>query len=315
MVREIFFTNCTMCRKETPSSYFLPTKNMCYPGHIVPVCNDCVKDLMGELDSEGLWERIDKICQYLDIPFIPEKIMPLLEQNQKDGFLTYAKLFQQEQYQDITWGEYQEYYRQLKEESRLQSIVPGANAARIEELKGKWGYNYDEEELEYLEKLYQGLLNTQNVNGFLQTDQAIKLCKVSLQIDSRIREGTDFDKLLGSYEKLVKVADFTPKNVKNANDFDSVGEIFAYLEKTGWENKFYDGVTRDIVDGTMSNIQKYCRRLYVGESGMGDEIQRRIESLKISQTLEDEDYGLDEDYSETNKFDFESVDEEFQEDI
>ena len=66
---------------------------------------------------------------------------------------------------------------------------------------------------------------TQNVSGALQMDQALKVCKISLELDSRIREGVDFDKMLASYEKLVKAAEFTPKNVKNAGDFDSIGEL------------------------------------------------------------------------------------------
>jgi len=77
---------------------------------------------------------------------------------------------------------------------------------------------------------------------------------ISLELESRIRAGVDFDKLLSSYDKLVKVAEFTPKNVKNANDFDSVGELIKWLEKRGWKNKFYDGVTRDVIDETIKNI-------------------------------------------------------------
>jgi hypothetical protein len=59
---------------------------------------------------------------------------------------------------------------------------------------------------------------------------------------------------LTSYDKLVKTAEFTPKNVKNINDFDSVGELIKWLEKKGWHNTFYDNVTRDVVDETMKNI-------------------------------------------------------------
>ena len=32
-------------------------------------------------------------------------------------------------------------------------------------------------------------------------------------------------KQTSGYEKLVKAAQFTPKNVKNAGDFDSIGEL------------------------------------------------------------------------------------------
>lgn len=66
---------------------------------------------------------------------------------------------------------------------------------------------------------------TQNISGALQADQAIKICKISYELDCRIREGTDFDKMLTAYDKLVKTAEFTPKNVKNASDFESVGEL------------------------------------------------------------------------------------------
>ena len=69
-------------------------------------------------------------------------------------------------------------------------------------------------------------------------------------------------------------------NAKNASDFDSTGELWRWLEKRGWKNKFYDNVTRDIVDETIKNIQAYNQRLYTNESGIGDEISRRIDALK-----------------------------------
>ena len=135
---------------------------------------------------------------------------------------------------------------------------------------------------------------TQNVSGALQVDQALKLCKMSYEIDSRIRSGEDFDKILASYDKLVRIADFTPKNAKNANDFDSVGELYRWLEKRGWKNKYYDGATRDVVDETIKNIQAWNQRLYTEESGIGDEITRRIEALKTAKELEDNYFITDE---------------------
>ena len=140
---------------------------------------------------------------------------------------------------------------------------------------------------------------TQNISGALQGDQALKICKISLEIDSRIRSGSDFDKMLASYDKLVKTAEFTPKNVKNASDFESTGELIHWLEKRGFKNKFYDNVTRDIVDETIKNIQSYNQRLYTNESGIGDEITRRIEALNSIKEMENyydtgREYDLDE---------------------
>jgi hypothetical protein len=124
---------------------------------------------------------------------------------------------------------------------------------------------------------------------------------MSYEIDNRIREGSDFDKLLSSYDKLVKAAEFTPKNVKNINDFDSVGELIKWLEKRGWRNTFYDGVTRDIVDETIKNFQNFNQRLYTNETGIGEQITERINALKTAKSIEDETYyGTNKDYDLDN---------------
>ena len=95
----------------------------------------------------------------------------------------------------------------------------------------------------------------------LAIDQAQKLCKLSLEIDKRIRAGDkDVDKFLSSYDKIVKTADFTPKSVKNATDFDSIGELMFWLEKRGHQNKFYDNTTRDVIDETLKNIEAWNQR-------------------------------------------------------
>jgi hypothetical protein len=140
-------------------------------------------------------------------------------------------------------------------------------------------------------------MTTQNVNGALQIDQAKKICKMSYEVDCRIAEGSDFDKLLSSYDRLVKAAEFTPKNVKNINDFDTFGEAIKWLEKKGWRNTFYDGVTRDIVDESMKNFQNFNQRLYTNESNIGEEITRRLDALKHTAAIEKESYyGTDKSY-------------------
>ena len=131
---------------------------------------------------------------------------------------------------------------------------------------------------------------------------------MSLEIDNRIRDGADFDKLLSSYDKLVKIADFTPKNAKSATDLESVGELYKFLERSGWKNKFYDNVTRDIVDETIKNIQAFNQRLYIDEGGIGDEISRRIEALKHA-TDDEKYYNVGEEKFDTDQFDNEGYEQ------
>lgn len=288
---------CSRCNGSFGPDAFSETKSFFYKDGYLPICNSCIEEYLVENDFN--WEAIDKVCQYADIPFVPSEFERLHEMNGDKVFPVYAKVFLSSDYNGLDWGVYFRRFKELKGAGLIDDELPIIKEKKLSQLKEKWGANYDEEELHYLEGLYDGMLQTQNVNGALQDDQAKKLCKISLEIDSRIREGSDFDKILSSYDKLVKVAEFTPKNVKNATDFDSVGEVIRWLEKRGWVNKFYDGVTQDVVDETMKNIMNFNQRLYVNESGITEEIERRLSALKNAQELEnyyntDKEYDLDE---------------------
>lgn len=276
---------CICCNKEKDAFSFLRTKSFMYPTGYVDICTDCLGKKLE--DSEFNWHVMDKICQYLDIPFEIEKFVELCETHTAPELLkSYNLIYFSEDFGNIDWKTYQDAYKELEAAGGLEDIIPGLADEKRHKLQEKWGFNYDDEALIYLENLYDGLLLTQNINGALQGDQAIKICKISYEIDCRIREGADFDKLLASYDKLVKTGEFTPKNVKNASDFESMGELCRWLEKKGFENQFYDGETRDVVDETIKNIQSWNQRLYTNESGIGDEINQRIQSLKTAAELE-----------------------------
>lgn len=281
---------CSKCNQPHGVEDFLPTRNKLFLDETIPICSDCLCEIAREADGD--WEKIDKLCQYLDIPFVPKQWQKISEQDPLNGFLTYARVFQSKEYEKLGWGEYYREFKKLKDSGVIENELPLLKESERKRLVKKWG-PYDDDDLGYLEDLENGIYTTQNVNGKLSKDQAQKLCKLSLLIDSRIREGADCDKLLGSYDKLIKIADFTPKNVKNVNDFESVGELYAWLEKRGWVNKYYDDVKRDVVDETMANIQQFCQRLYTNEPGIGEEIEKRIESLKNAKEIEDS-YGVSE---------------------
>jgi hypothetical protein len=293
--KKFMLKDCTCCGGSFGVEGFAPTTSIFYPDGVIPVCNDCIDKMIDEHGAD--WQFIDKLCQMADIPFIPKEWETIAEMNTSGVFYKYAQVFLRSEYDGITWGDYFELYRTLRDAGKLEDELPGISDDKRARLKKTWGATYDDEALEYLDSLYQGLLSTQNINGKLQMDQAQKICKMSYEIDRRIEEGADFDKLLSSYDKLVKAAEFTPKNVKNINDFDTFGEAVKWMEKNGWRNRFYDNVTRDVVDETMKNYQNFAQRLYTNESSIGDEVTRRLEALKTTAELENDSYyGTNKEY-------------------
>lgn len=285
------FKTCIRCQQNYGSDSFSPCKSLFYPDGQLPLCNECIKDFLRSYDFS--WEAVDKLCQYADIPFVPEEWNKIYILSGEDSFPIYAKFFREKEYQNLDWGMYYEAFKELEQDGRIEEELPGLKEERAQNLLRKWG-PYEDEEYIYLENLLKGLMSTQNVNGALQLDQALKVCKISLELDSRIRSGQEFDKMLTAYDRLVKTAEFTPKNTKNLNDIDSVGELIKWLEKRNYKCKFYDNVSRDIVDETLKNIESYNQRLYINENGIGEEITRRIEMLK--QAKEQEKYydGVDD---------------------
>lgn len=287
---------CSRCGQNFGPESFAPTKSLFYPDGAIPVCNDCIAQMLKAADNG--WETVDKLCQLADIPFVPREWERLQSMDEHDVFYRYATIFESSEYEGLDWKDYDAAFRKLKAESQLENELPLLAEDKRKKLKEKWGKNYDDDALLYLEGLFSGLLSTQNVNGALQIDQALKLCKMSYEIDERIAAGEDFDKLLSSYDKLVKSAEFTPKNAKNINDFDTAGEMTKWMEKRGWRNTFYDGESRDIVDETLKNLENFNQRLYTNESNIAEQIEQRIKNLQSAAEMEnyydtDKQYDLD----------------------
>lgn len=307
---------CACCGKHYDATGFLKSKSIISHDGYSDVCKTCIKKKLEE--SNYNWQDVDLMCQYLNVPFIPDVFERQRKLDAETGFEHYVNIFNELQYENLNWKQYWSEFKKLEKANVIDQEMPLIKDNKIEHLQEKWGSNYSVEQLSYLENLYSGMMVSQNINGALQVDQAKKLCKTSLEIDERIRAGADYDKMLSSYEKLVKIAEFTPKNAKNAADFDSVGELFHWLEKRGWKNSFYDDVTRDIVDETIKNIQNYNQRLYVNETGIGEEISRRIEALQHAAELEttyetNKEYDLDN--FDNDGFEELFKEEEFKEEI
>lgn len=281
--------NCSKCGEEKTHANFISVRSFLHNGSL-PICRQCLAKIIADSPAEERWNTVEKICQWADVPFVPGEWEKIHAANGKDALGMYISIFRSEPYNTLDWMMYNKAYLQLAEEGRVEDAIPELREKQMNDMRKKWGMHYDEEQIEYLENLHQGLLNSQNVVGALNEDQALKLCKISLIIEEKIRAGLDFSKDLKAYDDLAKLSNLTPKNVKDANEFDSFGEVFAYLEKTGWMNKYYDGAVRDEVDNTEKNMKNWVRYLYVNETGVAEEIEQRINNLRAAAELQGEEF-------------------------
>lgn len=291
---------CPACGETKNEDKFVSSNNPFFRFGKTPICAECIGDLINK--KNGDLQYVNKICQWIDVPFFVDKWTEIYETNGKKAFLVYSEIFKKKEYDGVDWSKTNSEYKEaLERGDNLKDKLPLFSKEKKEELYSKWGQEYDDTDFKYLERLYDGLVNTYNITGALQIDQAVKLCKLSLIMDERIEAGEDFKGILDAYDKIIKEADFTPKNLKNAGDFDSAGEVFAFLEKKGHLNTFYDGNIRDEVDATIKNIQGYLRNLYLNESGIPEDIEKKLEALNNIQELENDYDGTQVDFDSYDK--------------
>ena len=306
---------CQKCGQAKTIAHFIACENSVVHSGTLPICRDCIADIIRAAKPEEKWDVVNKICQWADIPFVPAEWDKVYHGNGAEAFGVYAAMFRKEKYKTLHWQEYNDAYLKLEERDSIEEVLPEIKEEQQKMLIKKWGETYSLEELEYLENLHQGILQTQNVVGALNEDQALKLCKISLVIEDKIRAGTDFSKDLKAYDELAKLSNLTPKNVKEANEFDSFGEVFAYMEKTGTVLPYYDDIVKDEVDYTIKNMKNWLRYLYVNETGVGEEIDERINNLRAAAELEDDDFD-EQDFRRFSKaIEEDDEEEEFRIDI
>ena len=325
---------CTHCSKPIPLNMTFRTSSLFIPSGYIPFCLDCLCEL---IDMKNIAE-VDKLCQYANWPFNPAKWLLLCKGNlnSKTIFHTYYKtsilpLYKDGYAEKVDWKTVNDTWADIIQKGELaKQLSPEEQKAYEDKLREFWEVDlndtqYSLSQLEYLQKLYDDIERTQNVSTGAQADQAKKLARLSLAMDiaQRNNELELYAKLMTAYTNLVKIAEFTPKSSQSNSSFESVGELVAFLEKTGFINKFYDGEQRDIVDKTIKNQQIFLRRLVSGESNLSERIEQRLQRMQVLDRMEDgttseEEWSYDlhqDDEQFLDPYDSEYTDESEQEDL
>lgn len=286
--------NCRKCGQYYNQDMYLRSNSWFFPDGYLEICNECLGKYLG--DGTDL-ARADKFCQYADIPFRINDWIAAARNDNYNAFKTYSAQIWTSNYESIDWKPIHDEWMKIMKNGEEREKIGVLSAEDLKGLREKWGYEFTEEQLRRFESLYDDIDKTQSITTAIQRDNARKMCMLSYQIEKAIwdgdQKGSDVKSLISAYDQLAKSADFTPKSAKNAGDFDSIGELCAFLEKRGFKNQFYDWTPRDEVDKVMMNLQKYTRRIVVGETNIAEELNEKLDAIQNMNNLEN-DYSQEE---------------------
>lgn len=293
--------NCRKCGNYHQQDMYLKAESWFFPDGYLDICNECLDKYFG--DCMDL-EKADKFCQYADIPFNVNEWMSLAESIQYGAFKNYVRQYWSEEYEAISWKKVHDEWIAILKDGDERNHLDCFKQEDIRQLKEKWGRNFSDAQLIQFEKMYEDIEKTQSITTAIQKDNARKMCMLSYKIEQAIWDedengkgnGTEVKSLIGAYDQLAKSADFTPKTAKNIGDFESVGELFAFLEKRGWKNKYYDWKPRDEVDKVMSNLQTYTKRIIIGETNIAEELNDKLEQIKNLNAIDSSGAMSDEEF-------------------
>ena len=301
---------CRKCKEPKSTLDFIRSNAFWFDDGHADICISCLNKMFDPRDLE----QVDKMMQYLDIPFYPNDWIDLFEDNGEKRTLDVycTKFMPRPSNKNVNWKDVNTVWKQKQEAGTLHKTINIMTEDWVATMRVKWG-DYTQDEYEILENFFDDISRTQNITSSIQRDQAQNICRLSLVIRQKIQQGGDASKEIKSYNDLVKSAEFTPKNTRNYSDFESIGELINFLVRKGYRPKFYDGSDKDMVDMTIKNTQAYLRRLVSNEPNLSELVEQRRISARIANQLEEE--GMDEDEMEKYdnqgfKIDYEDADEE-----
>ena len=210
-----------------------------------------------------------------------------------------------------------DYVNAYSEENFLREedmVDPAAELTQEDKLylAMKWGRLYKPSEWIELEKHYNDMMNSFDIQDADTKSTLILLCKTDLKMNQAIDQG-DVD----GFQKLSRVSDSLRKSAKctaaqnkeQKSDYvDAVGELVAICEKEGFIPRFCTDIPQDKVDKTLKDMNNYLYKLVTQDLGFGQQIEDSLKKIQLQKEMNDAEISLDDD-----DLDEELIDSEYEE--
>lgn len=149
----------------------------------------------------------------------------------------------------------------------------------------KWGKLYKPSEWIELEKTYNEMTASFDIQDADTTNTLILICKTNLKMNQSLDQGDieGFQKLSKVSESLRKSAKFTAAQNKEekGNYVDCVGELVAMCEKEGFIPRYVTDIPQDKVDLTLKDMKDYLYKLVTQDLGFGQQIEDALKKIQL----------------------------------
>ncbi len=165
----------------------------------------------------------------------------------------------------------------------------------------KWGRLYQPAEWVELEKTYNEMMNSFDIQDADTINTLILLCKTNLKMNQSLDTGDieGYQKLAKVSESLRKSAKFTAaQNKEEKSDYvDSVGELVEMCEREGFIPRYATDIPQDKVDLTLKDMEGYLYKLVTKDLGFGQQIEDALKKIQLQKEMSENEaeINLDDD--------------------
>lgn len=153
----------------------------------------------------------------------------------------------------------------------------------------KWGRLYQASEWLELERNYEEMMNSFDIQDADSKNTLVLLCKTNLKANQSIDNGDieGFQKLSKVAESLRKSAKFTAaQNKETKEDYvDSIGQLVSICEKEGFIPRYCTDIPQDKVDKTLADMKGYVYKLVTQDLGFGQQIEDALKKIEIQRQM------------------------------
>ena len=267
------------------------------------ICFNCIN---AQLDYHNL-DHVDFFCRTYNLPVKPDLWISLAETFGADVWKEYTRLIldsetdkQNLYYTSATkdlWAQTTKEWAKTRSFAELLTKLTSIKESYITRGRLKWGEQYNFQELIKLDHIYSRTLRANNITNPLQKEAVRTLCKLQIEIDNAIRIGDakalkDFSNAWSTFAKQADLDTMIAET--KTSDITTVAELYEYMERQGFEFKYYDNFDRDEVDRTIKDLTQANSRLILEATGL----QPLLEEM-MRKKLEKEEEAQFEEVTET----------------